>query len=174
MSGLPKSIDLSKLETNTDRAVKLGRAEKGSGHDCYLKGILVSYYLTCPHYFWLQWQRYHFHDIISSQSKMHKLLDMDLENQFNEKVTEDAKNLVEKLLGKYKEGEIGFSEVLSNVPLGLELTAGVYTNYLQLKSIYHQRRNHKLPEWQYFCDWIESLPLFTYLVLDEDIIDENG
>jgi hypothetical protein len=32
------------------------------------------------------------------------------------------------------------------------------TNYRQLKTIYKQRRTHTLPEWQAFCDWIETLP----------------
>lgn len=29
---------------------------------------------------------------------------------------------------------------------------------MQLRQIYHQRRNHELPDWQEFCDWIETLP----------------
>ena len=41
------------------------------------------------------------------------------------------------------------------------------TNYQQLKTIYKQRRNHRLTEWQEFCDWIETLPMFKELVLDE-------
>jgi len=40
----------------------------------------------------------------------------------------------------------------------LELTARMTTNYRQLKTIYAQRRNHLLPDWQMFCDWIETLP----------------
>jgi len=39
----------------------------------------------------------------------------------------------------------------------------ITTNYLQLKTIYRQRKNHKLPEWRIFCDWILSLPEFKEL-----------
>lgn len=28
----------------------------------------------------------------------------------------------------------------------------------QLKTIYQQRKNHRLPEWRSFCEWIEELP----------------
>lgn len=37
---------------------------------------------------------------------------------------------------------------------------GISTNYLQLKTIYSQRKSHKLKnDWGYFCDFIETLPL---------------
>ena len=38
------------------------------------------------------------------------------------------------------------------------------TNYRQLKTIYLQRKNHKLKEWHEFCAWCESLPYFMELV----------
>ena len=41
----------------------------------------------------------------------------------------------------------------------------VQCSYLQLKTIYFQRRNHKLKEdWVTFCDWCETLPMFKELV----------
>jgi hypothetical protein len=49
--------------------------------------------------------------------------------------------------------------------MGYELWMGISTNYLQLKTIYFQRRNHKLDEWKYFCKWIEKLPMFNNLIL---------
>jgi len=56
----------------------------------------------------------------------------------------------------------------SNLPSGYEMWMHVTTNYLQLKTIYKQRRNHKLKEdWGAFCDWIESLPLFMTLTQKE-------
>ena len=51
-----------------------------------------------------------------------------------------------------------FLRMIYNVPSGFELTARMVTNYQQLKTIYRQRRTHRLPDWQMFCDWIESLP----------------
>ena len=51
---------------DTGRLYKLGNAKQGSGHDCALKGIVVRYDINAPAYFWQQWQRYHFSDIVSS------------------------------------------------------------------------------------------------------------
>jgi hypothetical protein len=37
-------------------------------------------------------------------------------------------------------------------------------NYETLRSMYHQRKNHKLTEWHTFCSWIESLPYAKELI----------
>ena len=58
-----------------------------------------------------------------------------------------------------------FQQIISNCPMGLELTARITDNYLQLKSKYIQRRHHKLEEWQYYCDWIETLPMAEKLII---------
>jgi hypothetical protein len=49
--------------------------------------------------------------------------------------------------------------------MGYEMWMGISTNYLQLKTIYKQRRKHKLEEWKYFCDWIETLPQAKELII---------
>ena len=46
-------------------------------------------------------------------------------------------------------------------PHGSEAT--MTTNYQQLKTMYLQRRYHKLTEWRTFCKWCEELPHFVEL-----------
>lgn len=53
--------------------------------------------------------------------------------------------------------------IISNCPQGLEKTMRVSTNYLQLKTMYLQRKNHKLYDWKEFVKWIETLPYFKEL-----------
>jgi len=167
-SGYPMSIDISYnrlSQSDLDRAVKLGMTKPGSGHDCWMKGVLVSCDITAPQYWWQQWQRYHFHDIVSSQSKMHRITKMDLYKQCNKYVHPSIIEIVKGMVDQYNRQDITsdyrkclFQQIVSNCPMGLELTAGTVTNYLQLKSIYGQRRGHRLEEWQIYCDWIEGLP----------------
>ena len=50
-----------------------------------------------------------------------------------------------------------------------ELPERIYTrsltmNYQALRNIYRQRRNHAHPDWTIFCDWVETLPHFEYLI----------
>jgi len=59
---------------------------------------------------------------------------------------------------------IAFMKVRANLPSGFEMWMTVRSNYLQLKTMYLQRKNHKLREdWGAFCDWIKDLPKFVKL-----------
>ena len=49
-------------------------------------------------------------------------------------------------------------EDIEALPLGFELTQAHVLNYRQLKTMYQQRRRHRLGSWQTFCNWIERLP----------------
>lgn len=163
-SNYPMLTDISEAEINEKRAVKLGSAASGSGHDCFLKGIIVQFDLRLAQYMWQQVKRYHFFDFVSSQSTMHRITKMDIDSQCNEYVDVRIKDVAKEKIMCYNNGEISISEVLSNIPQGLTLTARITTNYLQLKTIYKQRKNHRLNEWQLFCKQLEELPYFLEFI----------
>ena len=184
-SGYPMqtyTVDLDELEildeeviTKKDlkRAKHLGNAVPGSGHDCFLKGIIVQFDLQVPEYIWRQLDRYHFIDYISSQSKMHRITKINLDSVCNRYVYDEVKEILKSIIDKYeaetdtdKKKEL-FNEIIANTPSGLMLTARMTTNYLQLKSIINQRSNHKMQEWRYLCDWFKTLPMFEELVCKE-------
>lgn len=177
-SGFPMSTEVNDLEnqiklqymdlldTNIDnksfkRGSVLGKSQIGSGHDCFLKGITVSAVIKAPQYFWQQIKRYHFFDIISSQSTMHRITQMSLSDFCNDEVDQRVIEIVNEHIVN---GD--FRKVISNLPSGFCLTAGITTNYLQLKTIYNQRFNHKLTEWSVdFIEFLKSLPYFETICL---------
>ncbi len=172
-SGNPMRTKLDRgeiTEKDLKRGAKLGAATPGSGHDCYLKGITVTFDVTAPLYWWKQMQRYHFIDFISSQSTMHRITTFDIKSACNEYVWPE---LIEKLNEKVKAYNVSkengnpdkeiWYELVSNLPSGFSLTASMVTNYLQLKSIYEQRKNHKLDEWHDFIAFCDRLPKFNEL-----------
>ena len=85
-----------------ERLCNLGSTNQGEGHDCALKGVIVQYDLTCNHVMLPQIMRYHYHDIISSQSKMHKILSMDLKAQCDDNVDQRIIDVVNEKIEKYK------------------------------------------------------------------------
>ena len=105
---------------------------------------------------------------------MHRITKMDLDNQCNEYVDDKVKEVLSDYISKYNncdydnEKDDLFQRIVSNTPMGLELKARVTTNYLQLKSIYNQRKHHKLNEWDYFCNKVYELPCFKEFVLGEE------
>ena len=160
-SKYPMSTDIDSLTHEiTDTVVGLAQAEKGSGHDQFLTGIIVQFDLTFSLKAWVEAERYHFLDFVSSQSTMHRITRMDIEEQCNEYVLPETIDRLRGLIEDYKEDPTPskYLRVLYNIPSGFRLTARMTTNYRQLKTIYSQRCNHRLPEWRSFCAWMETLP----------------
>jgi hypothetical protein len=168
------------------RAIQLANTPNGSGHQNFLKGIRVSFDIKYPNYISPELQRYNWIDIVTSSSKMHRLLKMDLDKACNKYVTQQTVVLMRELINDYNQiangnSEIGFlylrggkelefsnkndmlyhkwMQIISNCPQGIELFMRVSTNYLQIRTIVHQRYNHKLREdWGAFIDFARDLP----------------
>ena len=45
-------------------------------------------------------------------------------------------------------------------------TRTIDLNYETLRTIYHQRKFHKLSEWHTFCDWVKTLPYAKEFITD--------
>ena len=166
----PMSVDVADLSCDVTKGIDaLGRSEIGSGHDNFLNGIIVQFDLTCTNKMWVEMERYHFIDFVSSQSTMHKAAHMDFAKCFNGYVT--ARTMIEcnRLKAAYQEDPSAenYLRLLYNLPSGLELTARMTTNYRQLKTIYRQRKDHRLPEWREFCRWLETLPHSEWITRKE-------
>lgn len=187
-SKYPMAVDHNKTNSEiTDRTKSLGRTGMGEGHDNFLSGIVVNFDFTITNKMWVEAERYHFFQIVSSQSTMHRISKIgENRNNFdshvdtrtlsilNEKIAEynrlvslanpDDLNVTQKREELLKEA---YLDILMNVPAGLKLTARISTNYRQLKTIYYQRKNHRLQEWRKFCNWMETeLPHFKELCLN--------
>lgn len=147
-------------DTLTEGIKHIAQAPIGSGHDNWLNGVIVQFDLRASLKFWPQMQRYHFVDFVSSQSTMHRATKFDPQRQCNEYVTVTALDNLSMLVAEYNlhPTEENYLRVLYNIPSGFEITARLTTNFRQLKTIYAQRCNHRLPEWREFCSWIETLP----------------
>lgn len=187
----PKSVDTRNLTDKLTKGIKAcANCNTGEGHDNFLKGIIVQFDLTFSNKAWVELQRYHFIDFVSSQSTMHKITKFNIKQQCNRYVDPRIIDIVQAKINEYNRlmeydmshgksierkqqlAEL-YLEILYNIPSGFELTAGMTTNYQQLKTIYQQRRYHKLPDWKMFCDWCETLPLFKELCIDRNNKEEN-
>ena len=171
----PMSTDVGKLNSDlTPGIASLARSERGAGHDQWLTGVIVQFDLTFTVKAWTEAQRYHFLDFISSQSTMHRITRFNLDNQYIKYVDQQIVDIMKRKIKTYndyceqtKDEDPNISdkmkknmylEILYSNPCGFQLTAGMTTNYRQLKTIYAQRKNHRLPEWRAFCEWIKTLP----------------
>lgn len=184
----PMAVDTNNLNSDiTNGITALAQSPKGCGEDNFLKGIIVQFDLTFTVKAWTEAERYAWFDIVSSQSTMHRITKFNLDNAYVNYVHPHAVQLMQGLVSAYNavqdhlknsanllseedvnrivaEQKERYLQILYTNPVGFKLTAGMTTNYRQLKTIYAQRRNHKLPEWQAFCSWIETLPHSDFII----------
>ena len=173
-------------EKDIKRCVNLSNAcNTGNGaHGQYLTGIRVAFDLKFSNKAWVEAERYRFLEFVSSQSTMHRITKFDLSKQYNKYVDQRIIEIMKEKVDEYnklceaiipqdlestmrhaEEKKNKYLEILYSNPDGFELTARMTTNYRCLKNIYIQRKDHRLPEWREFCDWIETLPMFKELCL---------
>lgn len=189
----PPEYTEEEFEKSLPRAIQLAKCGGGSGHSNFRKGIRVSFDIKYPNYISPELQRYHFVDIVSSSSKMHRLAEMDLDFACNKYVPQVFIDEMRKLVDIYKgikdspeyhkhlfvlrNGEqifaknkqdalyYAFMQCISACPQGIELFMRVSTNYESLATIYKQRKHHGLKEdWGAIISMIESLPLSKELI----------
>lgn len=190
----PKAVDIGKLNLELTPGIRaLAMSGQGEGHDQWLTGCVVQFDLTLSNKAWVEAERYHFFDFVSSQSTMHKITKFDFDEVYDSHVDSriidvvkekvDAYNRMLKLtehedFKKLPENEQKealadladmYIDILMNNPAGCRLTARMTTNYRQLKTIYNQRKNHRLPEWREFCEWMKtSLPHSEFITRGPD------
>ena len=136
--------------------------------------------ITAPLYWWKEMDTYKVGTTANSQSTMHKLaanpITIDcFETDDMAKVLEtdeiidytimdnwnDLIKICEGLRQKYNStGDVRYwKELVRILPEGYLQTRTWTANYAVLRTIYHQRKNHKLTEWQTFLDEVvNNLP----------------
>lgn len=186
--------DYDALMKADGRLERLAACKGGESHDCCLCGIIAQFNLTAPRYFWQEWQRYHFQDIVSSMSTMHRIKSIlskavELRSKIEKTGDENDIKYCDFIRANFAvECDIGYLEdffinanyaieqldeikalryIKANLPEGLKLTARITTNYRQLKTIYHQRHNHRLAEWRTFCNYYLNLFPHKNLIMGE-------
>jgi hypothetical protein len=99
-----------------------------------LRGVVVWLKITAPRYWWMEYVTYTVGNIqLGSELTMYSFA------HFSE----------EKSV-----------EIKSQIPERFEQTRIFMVSYKTLRRILRQRKNHRLPEWRYFCEWIEANIIF--------------
>lgn len=101
---------------------------------------------------------------------MHRIAKFDYDEQYIDYVDPRMIEIMKELRDRYNETQDpeDYLKLLYSNPCGFKLTAKMVTNYRQLKTIYSQRKSHRLPEWRELCKALEELPHFKELCLGED------
>lgn len=153
----------------------------GTEHRKFLRQIMVSVDITAPRYWWAEFDTYKVGTTANSTSTMHKLAstpitldcfetdDITWFTDIDERLNPDTIiTYCETLRQKYNETKDKryWKELIRWLPNGWLQTRTVTMNYENLRSMYHQRENHKLTEWHSFCDWVKTLPYAEEFIIN--------
>lgn len=114
--------------------------KRGDEHAKVLRGIIAYAEINAPRFWWVEMDTYRIgSERLSSESTMH----IQGRGMSTEELVKMKSELTEGSMQKRVQ----------------------YFSYQALRRIYQQRRNHRLPHWHIFCDWIKTLPFANELIL---------
>lgn len=162
-------------ENDLSLARRLCRA--GSDHRKFIRMIMVSVDVTAPMYWWKEYDTYKVSTVANSTSTMHKITSKPFElsdfsvDHMNAEGIAAMERLIETLEDlrlryiESKDKELWYT-IIQLLPSSYNQMRTCTLNYETLCNIYYARRNHKLAEWHTYCEWIEALPYFRDLFID--------
>lgn len=153
-------------------------AKAGDDHAKFLRMIHVQADITAPRYWWTEYDTYKVGTVANSCSTMHKIHEKEftLGDFSHEHLTKDAKEYLKntlEALNYYRNNFRVFNDkglwdqMIQLLPQSYNQKRTVDLNYQVLARMYFARKNHKLDEWHEFCAWVEGLPYFKKIVIQE-------
>ena len=159
----------------------------GTDHRKFMRMITVYLDITAPLYWWKEFDTYKVGTVANSCSTMHKIAakEFTLEDFSHEhlisdeaipgrvysakgmmEATVDNLNMFRKLYIETQDKKYWW-QLIQLLPSSYNQLRTIMLNYEVLANIYKSRRNHKLDEWQTFCEWIEGLPMSEIITGEE-------
>lgn len=175
--------DMKLLQNLLNASVK----DRSNSHSKFLRQIVLSVDITAALYFFKEFDTYKVGTTANSTSTMHKLAatpiclacfetgDMrsvdlgDVDGNYKDHIVHLIEFL-ETLRQRYLETKDKqyWKELIRWLPESWLQTRTVTANYQVIRSMYFDRRNHKLTEWsESFVDWVKTLPYAEELIMFE-------
>lgn len=159
-------------------------SKAGNDHSKFLRMINVTCDITAPLYWWSEYDTYKVGTVANSCSKMHKIhaKEFTLDDFSHEHIGDVPNcdpfysNALEGVIMALNEARHCYLDtkdkaywwqMIQLLPSSYNQKRTVQLNYQVLKAMYFARKDHKLDEWRTFCDWIETLPYFRKICLED-------
>lgn len=150
----------------------------GPDHRKYIRQIFVSVDITAPLYWWKEYDTYKISTVANSTSTMHKIHSKEfaLDDFSHDHLTEEGLHSLKRTVKDLERIRLKFVEekkkedwytLIQLLPSSYNQMRTCSMNYENLINMYFGRKSHKLIEWHSFCDWVESLPYASDLILGE-------
>jgi hypothetical protein len=171
-SEFDNSCEIIKMGDN-DKKLAMNLVLAGRDHGKFMRQIFVSMDIIAPDYWWKEMDTYKVGTVANSTSTMHKLTSrlLTVEDFSWDETTSFRNTIIEHLNSmilqykiylneneKLKAKQI-WREIIQDLPMSYNYRRTWTGNYENLRNMYHSRKDHKLVEWQDFCEHIKFMPL---------------
>lgn len=141
----------------------------GTPHRKYLRQIFVSMDITAPLYWWKEYDTYKVGTVANSCSTMHKISAkaFELDDFSHEHLFGSSLMVLDTIVRELNDWRILYLgsknkkewwQMIQLLPSSYNQRRTVTMNYENVVSIINQRTNHKLDEWNDFCEILKGLP----------------
>ena len=173
-SEIYSQIELGKNDYDLMKRLTLA----GTEHSKFLRMLPVMMDITAPLYWWKEFDTYKVGTVANSCSTMHKIADKEftlddfsVENLYEDVIDRPFKDIIDCLnffRGLYIQNndKDDWWQMIQLLPSSYNQKRTVFLNYAVLANMYHQRKGHKLDEWNDFCNMIEKLPYSEFITKD--------
>lgn len=149
--------------------------KSGSDDRKFMRMIFVSVDVNAPLYWWKEYDTYKVSTVANSTSTMHKIHSKPFSREdFScDRMSDAALSCLDQVISVLEERRLKYNEtkdmaywhdIIQLLPSSYNQLRTCTLNYENLVNIFYARRNHKLPEWHTYCDWIRELPYASELI----------
>ena len=145
--------------------------KNGNEHSKAIRLINVTAEIQAPLFWWSEMDTYEVGVVNGcSESTMHTLKNEKLtDNSFENPIGEFTLNGLQRLIDE----DFSIEVIKGALPSGYLQTRDINFSYQTLARICKQRKNHKLPQWRVFIDWVKTLPLAKELIFINENTDNS-
>lgn len=148
-----------------DLRIMTALVKQGDDHAKFARMIGAGFTIRAPRYWWIEFATYRIGIESVSESTMHRKIS----EPFKYDDFEDGGiflGTLEQLniAREHIDSKFLVYELKQMLPEGFLQTRDIVANYQTLRHIYWGRKDHKLPHWQEFCKFIETLPYSEQLI----------
>ena len=173
------SLPFSKLNAYRRTTLTTLAKQKQRSHAKFLRQVMIGAYVQAPMFWWVEFDTYKVGTVRNSSSTMHTLLKNKIDSVcFDTSLLTDMKPAVDQILKSImndmnrmisleRDNQELLLAIKSLLPSSFVYHSYVTFNYEVLRTMYFDRRYHKLPHWRLFLDSFKNIPYFDEFIQGE-------
>jgi hypothetical protein len=146
--------------------------KQGDSHAKVMRMVQVWLKIRAPRYWWQEMSTYKIGTTEMSESTIHRIVSRDLvSDDFEDGMDDETlrKFCNKRYYNGFGDKILMMLDMKHDLPESFLQTRIMNTNYQTLRHIYFDRKDHVLPQWHIFTDWIiRELPFSSLITVDRN------